>query len=112
MLTYISSVKYTTEGLARATQVGFVKYRTLVEKAWESVGGKMLSCHLGNTAGEWDVVAIGEVPSRDAAFALANATRLSGGVARSSIQELFTAEEADAALAGSDAKSPANLQGS
>ncbi len=107
---YMASVKFTTQGLAAACSEGYSKNRKLQEKAWESVGGRVLSCHYGNSAGEWDIVVIAEAPSRDSAFALANAARLAGGVARSSVQELFTAEDADRAMQSLTARAPGDLR--
>lgn len=107
---YMACVKFTTQGLAATCKEGYSANRKLQEKAWESVGGRVLSCYYGNSAGEWDIVVIAEAPSRESAFVLANAARLAGGVAQSSVQELFTADDADNAVKSLTAKSPGDFR--
>jgi uncharacterized protein with GYD domain len=95
---YMAMAKWTPAAVAAAAKEGFVSRHAATSRAWESVGGKLLAQYHGNVAGEWDVINIVEVPDRDSAFAVAAAAMGSGAVARSAIMELFTPEEADAAL--------------
>jgi len=106
MATYIVGVKLTANSTALNSKLGYVNLRAETAKAWASVGGTLEALYLGIPAADWDLIAIGNVPSSEAIFALASMTLGTGGITRSFIQEIFNAEEADAALVNCGAQAP------
>lgn len=111
MVRYLATVKLTPQARGNAAKAGFARYGELTAQAWEQVGGKVLSYHVGNAAAEWDSVVIGELPDREAAFALAQASYATGSILNVALQELFTPAEADAAVQGRSIVSPSAALG-
>ncbi|MFN0091158.1 MAG: hypothetical protein ACKVWR_12960 [Acidimicrobiales bacterium] len=105
MPTYHVCVKLTASAQADIVkhEGGYARNLRHAIREWEKQGGKVLSYLFGTAAGEWDIVCIGELPSGAAAHGYAAHVLASGGVERSSIQEVFSAEEADAAIAATRA---------
>ena len=98
MVRYLVTVRVTPERYAEFSSMGFDAAAAMGSQSWERFGGRTLCYYFGNAASQWHVMAVGEVPNREAAFALASAVYQLGGVVEASLLELFTGAEADAAL--------------
>jgi uncharacterized protein with GYD domain len=91
---FLVSASYTTEGVKGLLKAGGSSRRAAVQKAAESVGGKVESFYF--TFGDRDAVVICDLPDNSAATALSLSVGASG-FARVSTTPLITAEEVDAA---------------
>jgi uncharacterized protein with GYD domain len=91
---YLIQASYTQQGAEGVKSAGGSSRRDSVAAACESVGGKMESFHFA--FGEADAYVIVDLPSNEAATALALAVNSSGG-AHMKTTVLLTPEEVDAA---------------
>ena len=96
---YLMTVKLTPQGLAARTSGGFAAWAALNPRTIESVGGMVECTYFTPSSSEWDFVAIVNLPTSDAAFAIANRLMAGGAAQACGTTELRTAEEADAAAA-------------
>jgi uncharacterized protein with GYD domain len=101
---YMFKVSYTTEGLRTVVGSGASGRVAVARAAADSLGGSMEAFYFA--FGDTDVFAIGELPSDEAAAALALRVS-SSGIGSVSTVKLLTAEQIDAALGMSvDYRSP------
>ena len=91
---YLVTASYTIEGVRGLLKDGGSSRRAAVQKAAESVGGKVDSLYF--TFGDRDAIVICDLPDNAAATAL-SLTVSASGLARVSTTPLITAEEVDAA---------------
>lgn len=92
---YLIQASYTPEGAKGLIKEGGSKRRAALQKAVESVGGKLHAFYFA--FGKWDVIGIAEYPDHIAATGAALAVNTTGAVtARSTV--LITPEEVDAAV--------------
>lgn len=100
---YLIEGSYTAEGTKGLLKEGGSKRRAALQKAVESVGGKLHAFYYA--FGKWDVVAIAEYPDHATATSASLAVNSSGVVmARTTV--LITPEEVDAAVKKSVAYRP------
>ena len=97
---YVSLVKYTPESLASVRAAGYASRVDALRGAIESIGGKLEAVEF-MSSGEWDLMIRAEAPSSEANFAMASMSWASGVAERFVTYEVFTAAEADAAIAAS-----------
>ena len=89
---FLALASLTTDGLKVLGQQGGSKRRDAIAKMYEKMGGKLeMFCY---AFGEYDVVAIGEVPDHKSGAAMGVAINASG-LARSKTILLMTPEEMD-----------------
>jgi uncharacterized protein with GYD domain len=91
---YLITASYTAEGLKGLLKDGGSSRRTAVQKAAESVGGKVETIYY--TFGDHDVIAICDLPDNIAATSL-SLTVGASGLVRTATTPLITPEEVDAA---------------
>ena len=92
---YLIEGSYTAEGTKGLLKEGGSKRRAALQKAVESVGGKLHAIYYA--FGKWDVVAIVEYPDHVSATSAALSVNSTGAVmARTTV--LITPEDVDAAV--------------
>ena len=104
MAKYLINGSYTAEGAKGLMKEGGTARKAAVQKALESVGGKLESVYY--TFGASDVIAICDIPDAVSALALSLAVNSSGAV-RLSTTPLLTVEDVDAACKKSTSYRPA-----
>lgn len=104
MAKYLINGSYTAEGAKGLLKEGGTARKAAVQKALESVGGKLESVYY--TFGTSDVIAICDIPDAVSALALSMAVNSSGAV-RLSTTPLLTVEDVDAACKKSTSYRPA-----
>ena len=101
---YLIEASYTQQGVEGVRSAGGSSRRDAVAAACESVGGTMESFHFA--FGDTDAYVICDLPSNEAATALALSVNAAGGATAKTIV-LLTPEEVDAAIKQSpDYRSP------
>ena len=91
---FLITASYTTEGVKGLLKNGGSARRAIVQKAAESVGGKLEALYF--TFGDHDAIVICDLPDNTAATALSLTISATGSV-RLTTTPLITAEEVDAA---------------
>jgi uncharacterized protein with GYD domain len=91
---YLFEASYTTEGVKGVASQGGSARRDAIERAFQASGGKMEAFYFA--FGESDVYVFGELPSNEAATAIALNVNQSGGATVKTVV-LLTPEEVDAA---------------
>lgn len=91
---YLIHANYVGEGLRGLVKEGGSSRRAVVEKLFESVGGRVEAFYYA--FGDTDLFIIGDAPDNVSAAALSLATNATGTVAVK-VTPLLTAEEIDAA---------------
>jgi uncharacterized protein with GYD domain len=91
---FLITASYTPEGVKGIQSKGGSARRDAVKEALEGVGGSLESFHFG--FGDHDAYVIAELPSNEAAAAVAIAVNAAGGAAANTVV-LLTPEEVDAA---------------
>jgi uncharacterized protein with GYD domain len=91
---YLIEASYTTEGASGVAEKGGSARREAVEHLFESSGGKMETFYFA--FGDTDVYVIGDLPSNEAATAVALTVNRAGG-ATVKTTVLLTPEEVDSA---------------
>ena len=104
MAKYLINGSYTADGAKGLLKEGGTARKAAVQKALESVGGKLESVYY--TFGTSDVIAICDIPDAISALALSMAVNSSGAV-RLSTTPLLTVEDVDAACKKSTSYRPA-----
>ena len=97
---YLVSSKYPPDAAAKVREAGYASREKAVTGLFASLGGTCESVWF--TTGDWSVHIIADLPTEAAAFAadsVAWASGTSGTSERLVVRPLFTAEEADAAIA-------------
>ena len=94
---YLVSAKYTPEAAAKVREVGYASRVDAVKALAAAVGGTFESIWF--TTGDWSIHGVFDFPSEAAAFVVDSVGWASGTFERAIAQPLFTAEEADAAIA-------------
>ena len=102
MAKFLIQASYTVEGLRVLQRDKASGRRQVVESAWQSLGGRLEAFYF--SLGEYDAVAIVDVPDHVTATAMAVAVSTTGLV-RTRTTPLLTVEETDKAL-----EKGANLQ--
>jgi uncharacterized protein with GYD domain len=97
MTRYLVSGKYTPQTTAVLREVGYASRVDALRDALASVGGTLE--HFWFTIGEWSFHLIVDVPSDAVNFAIDSMAWSPGAAERFAYQPLYTAEEADAAIA-------------
>lgn len=92
---YLVRGSYTAQGLAGLMKDGGSGRKAAVDKAVESLGGKVESLYFG--LGDTDVFVIADLPDAVAASAIALAAVSSGAIALTTTQ-LLSPEDVDAAI--------------
>ena len=94
---YLVSSKYPPDAAAKVREAGYASREKAVTALFASLGG---TCEgVWFTTGDWSIHAVVDLPSEAAAFALDSFAWASGASERVGVQPLFTAAEADAAIA-------------
>ena len=91
---YLITASYTTDGLKGLLKDGGSARRTAVQKAADSLGGKLETLYFA--FGDHDVIAIADLPDNGTAAAFSLTVNATGAV-RTTTTPLLTAEEIDAA---------------
>jgi len=91
---FLITASYTTEGVKGLLKNGGSARRAIVQKAAESVGGKLEALYFA--FGDHDAIVICDLPDNAAATALSLTISATGSV-RLTTTPLITAEEVDAA---------------
>ncbi len=91
---YLITASYTTEGLKGLLKGGGSARRTAVQKAADSLGGKLETLYFA--FGDHDVIAIADLPDNGTAAAFSLTVNATGAV-RTTTTPLLTPEEIDAA---------------
>jgi uncharacterized protein with GYD domain len=91
---FLVNASYTTEGVRGLLKAGGSSRRAAVQKAAESIGGKLESFYF--TFGDRDAIVVCDLPDNAAATAF-SLTVAASGLARVSTTPLITVEEVDAA---------------
>ena len=91
---FMVTARYTLEGVKGVQSKGGSARRDAVKEALEGLGGSLESFHFA--FGDEDAYVIGDLPSNEAAAALALAVGASGGAAVKTVV-LLTPEEVDSA---------------
>ncbi|MDH5294980.1 MAG: GYD domain-containing protein [Acidimicrobiia bacterium] len=99
---YMSLIKYTPDALAGVRASGFKARFDQLEKVTTAHGGTLISMDFV-ADDRYDFVAVFELPDHDAFFALNTFSFSLGAIADGMALELYTADQADAALAKSQA---------
>lgn len=95
---YVTLVKYTTEALQGVRADGYATRFDAIKELGESVGVTIESMEF-TFSGEWDFMAVMSAPSVDEVLAMASFAEASGTIERSTMMELFSGEQMDAAIA-------------
>lgn len=98
MPTFAVSAKYTPEALAAVRKAGFASREPMMKSMAEQFGGKFLTVYWP-ASGDWDFVAIAELPSVDDAYAMVSFSNATGSFQKSQATQLRSSAEADAAIA-------------
>ncbi|MFN0089989.1 MAG: GYD domain-containing protein [Acidimicrobiales bacterium] len=102
---FVIYAKYTPAALTEVRKAGYASREAQMRALPESLGGKLEAAYFMPST-QWDFMAIMELPSSAAAFAMASLGNASGSFERADYAELFSADEADAAIAASTTWSP------
>ena len=94
---YLFSAKYTPEAAATVREAGYASRVDTTKAMAASLGGTCESVWF--TTGDWSIHFIIDLPTEAAAFAVDSVAWASGTGERIIFQPLFTAAEADAAIA-------------
>jgi uncharacterized protein with GYD domain len=94
MSKYLITASYTVEGLRGLLKDGGTGRREAIQKAAQSLGGKIETMYY--TFGDHDVIVVADLPDNTTAAALSLTVSATGGV-RTTTTPLITPEEVDAA---------------
>ena len=98
---YMSLVKYTAEALEGVRKDGYATRPPAVTAAAASLGCTVESVDF-TFPGEWDFMIVMSAPSAKEALAMSSFSMGSGVVERTEMHELFSPEEMDQAISGTD----------
>ena len=97
MTKYLVSAKYTPDAAAKVREAGFASREKAVTALFASPGGTLEALYF--TTGDWSIHGVVELPTEAVAFAVDSFAWATGTMERGTLQPLFSATEADAAIA-------------